>query len=150
MRRSKQWIYPWETIRESVINAIAHRDWTRFVDIETTVYSDRLEIISPGALQNSMTVEKMIAGQRSPRNPIIVEVLNDYGYVDARGMGVRTKIIPLMRHYNQTEPIFEATDDYLRTTLRQKEDGLAPIHKYPFLLHNFQHLNINIGIVIVF
>ena len=31
----------------------------------------------------------MIAGQRSPRNPSIVEVLRDYGYVDARGMGVR-------------------------------------------------------------
>jgi ATP-dependent DNA helicase RecG len=126
MRRSKQWIYPWEAIRESLINAIAHRDWTRFVDIETAVYSDRLEVISPGALQNSMTVQKMIAGQRSPRNPIIVEVLKDYGYVDTRGMGVRTKIIPLMRHYNQTEPIFEATDDYLKTTLPQKEGAGNP------------------------
>jgi ATP-dependent DNA helicase RecG len=121
MRRSKKWIYPWEAIREAVINAIAHRDWTRFVDIETTVYADRFEIISPGALQNSMTVEKMIAGQRSPRNPIIVDVLKDYGYVDARGMGVRTKIIPLMRQYNQTEPVFDATDDYLKTTLLQRE-----------------------------
>jgi hypothetical protein len=38
----------------------------------------------------------MIAGQRSPRNPLIVEVLRDFGYVDAQGMGVRTKIIPLL------------------------------------------------------
>ena len=121
MRRSKHWAYPWEAIREAVINAIAHRDWTRFVDIETTVYSDRLEIVSPGVLQKAMTIEKMIAGQRSPRNPIIVEVLKDYGYVDARGMGVRTKIIPLMRQYNQTEPVFETTDDYLKTTLPKRE-----------------------------
>jgi ATP-dependent DNA helicase RecG len=91
------------------------------VDVEVTVYSDRLEVISPGALQNSMTVEKMIAGQRSPRNPLIVEVLRDYGYVDARGMGVRTKIIPLMRKYNKTEPVFEATDDYLKTALLRGE-----------------------------
>ena len=117
LRRTKQWIYPWEAIREAAINAIAHRDWTRFVDVEITVYSNRLEIISPGALQNSMTVEKMIAGQRSPRNPRIVEVLKDYGYVDARGMGVRHKIIPLMRKHNKSDPIFEATDDYLRTVL---------------------------------
>jgi ATP-dependent DNA helicase RecG len=34
-----------------------------------------------------MNVEKMIAGQRSPRNPLIVEVLRDYGYVESRGMG---------------------------------------------------------------
>ena len=46
-----------------------------------------LEIISPGRLPNSMTIEKMLADQRSPRNPIIMEVLCDYGYVDARGMG---------------------------------------------------------------
>jgi ATP-dependent DNA helicase RecG len=68
-------------------------------------------------LQNSMTVEKMIAGLRSPRNPLIVEVLRDYGYVDARGMGIRNKVIPLMRKENKTEPLFEATDDYLKTTL---------------------------------
>ena len=64
-----------------------------------------------------MTVEKMIAGQRSPRNPLIVEVLRDYGYVDARGMGIRPKVIPLMRRENGTELVFEATDDFLKTTL---------------------------------
>jgi len=117
MRREKTWFYPWEALREAVINALAHRDWTKSVDIEITCYSDRLEIISPGRLQNSMTISKMIAGQRSPRNTLIVEILKDYGYVDSRGMGVRTKIIPLMRTHNQADPIFEATDDYLKITL---------------------------------
>lgn len=117
LRRDRGWMYPLSALRELVINACAHRDWTRFVDIEIGVYANRLEIISPGALQNSMTVEKMKAGQRSPRNPIIVEVLRDYGYVDARGMGIRTKAIPLMREFNGTEPEFEATEDYLKTIL---------------------------------
>lgn len=117
LRRERNWFYPLEAIRESCINALAHRDWTRSVDIEVGCYSDRLEVVSPGSLQNSMTIDKMIAGQRSPRNPLIVEVLRDYGYVDARGMGVRTKIIPLMRQQNQVEPIFDATDDYVKTIL---------------------------------
>ncbi len=121
MRREKIWFYPWEAVRETVINALAHRDWTRFVDIEVTNYRDRLEVISPGRLQNSMTVSKMIAGQRSPRNLLIMEILRDYGYVDARGMGVRTKVIPLMKQLNQTEPIFEATEDYLKTVLPRKK-----------------------------
>lgn len=120
LRRERRWLYPPEAVRETVINALAHRDWTRSVDIEVACYSDRLEVISPGALQNTMTVEKMIAGQRSPRNPLIVDVLRDYGYVDARGMGVRTKVIPLMRQQNQAEPIFEATDDYLKTVLPRR------------------------------
>ena len=121
MRRERIWLYPWEAVREAVINAIAHRDWTRAVDIEVTNYADRLEVISPGKMQNSMTVDKMIAGQRSPRNPLIMEILRDYAYVDSRGMGVRTKIIPLMRQLNQTAPVFEATDDYLKTILPGKK-----------------------------
>ncbi len=102
------------------INALAHRDWTRFLEIEVGIYSDRMEFISPGTLQNSMTIEKMVLGQRSPRNPIIMEVLRDYGYVDSRGMGVRTKIIPLMRKFNHSEPVFKLTEDYLKTTLYRK------------------------------
>src|SRR3972149_6971324 len=125
MRRERKWHYPHEVIREVVINALAHRDWTRSVDIEISVYRNRMEVISPGGLQNSMTIEKMIAGQRSPRNPMIVEVLRDYGYVDARGMGIRTKVIPLMRKENATEPVFEATDDYVKTVLFRRQTGLG-------------------------
>ena len=119
-RRNSEWFYPLDAIREVLLNALAHRDWTRFVDIEVAVYSDRMEVISPGAMQNSMTIEKMILGQRSPRNPIIMEVLRDYGYVDSRGMGVRKKVIPLMRSINNTEPTFEGTEDYLKTVLPRK------------------------------
>jgi len=119
-RRERSWIYPYAAVREVVINALAHRDWTRFVDIEIGIYADRFEVISPGALQNSMTVQKMIAGQRSPRNTIIMEVLRDYGYVDFRGMGIRTKVIPLMKNFNHAEPVFEATEDYLKTILPRK------------------------------
>lgn len=123
-RRETEWFYPFEAVREVLINALAHRDWTRFVDIEVGLYSDRMEVISPGALQNSMTVEKMVSGQRSPRNTLIMEILRDYGYVDYRGMGVRTRIIPLMKKFNGVEPVFEATEDYLKTVLLRKEiDG---------------------------
>jgi len=68
-----------------------------------------------------MTIEKMLAGQRSPRNILIMEVLRDYGYVDYRGMGIRTKVIPLMRRINHAEPIFEATEDYVKTVLPKKQ-----------------------------
>jgi ATP-dependent DNA helicase RecG len=113
VRRERRWHYPVAALREALVNALAHRDWTRIEDVEVVRYSDRLEVKSPGALQNSMTVEKMLAGQRSPRNPLIVDVLRDYGYVDARGMGVRTKIVPLLVKQNGVAPEFEATDDYL-------------------------------------
>ena len=66
-------------------------------------------------------LEKMIAGQRSPRNTIIMEVLRDYKYVDYRGMGIRTKVLPLMREMNRTEPEFLVTEDYLKTVLYSRE-----------------------------
>ncbi len=120
-QREKQYLYPIEAVREILINALVHRDWTRFVDIEIGIYSDRLEVISPGCLQNSMTVEKMIAGQRYTRNTIIMEIMRDYGYVDFRGMGLRTKVIPLMRSHNDCDPIFEATEDYLKVILPRRK-----------------------------
>jgi ATP-dependent DNA helicase RecG len=120
LRRETFRKYPVEAVREVIVNALAHRDWTRFVDIEIGLYSNRLEVISPGALPNSMTVEKMVAGQRSPRNTIIMGILRDYKYVDYRGMGIRTKVLPLMRTMNQTEPEFIVTEDYLKTVLYSK------------------------------
>ncbi|OGR01942.1 MAG: transcriptional regulator [Deltaproteobacteria bacterium RIFOXYD12_FULL_50_9] len=123
-RREKRWLYPFEVIRELMINALAHRDWTRFVDIEIAGYSNRLEIISPGPLPTAMTVEKMLAGQRSARNHIIVEVLRDYGYVDARGMGVRTKVVPALKNLG-IEAQFEATEDYLKTIIKKVSVGIS-------------------------
>ena len=119
MRRERRWHYPLEALRESIVNGIVHRDWTRNEELEVVRHADRLEVTSPGALPNTMTVNKMIAGQRSPRNPLIVDVLRDYGYVDARGMGVRNKIIPLLREWNRVEPEFHATEDHLKLTMRR-------------------------------
>lgn len=117
LRRKLNWHYPREALRESIINALAHRDWTRNREIEIVRYSDRLTVLSPGSMQNSMSVEKMIAGQRLARNQLIVDVLHNYGYVEARGMGVSNKIIPLLREQNGTEPQFNATDDHLETVM---------------------------------
>lgn len=117
LRRERVYRYPLDALRESIMNALVHRDWTRALEVEVVNYVDRLEVVSPGTLQNSMTIEKMLAGQRSPRNPIIVEVMRDYGYVDMRGMGVRRKIVPLTREYTGQDARFELTDDYLKVVI---------------------------------
>lgn len=117
LRRETTYRYPLDAVREALLNAFVHRDWTRSIEVEVVNYSDRLEVTSPGALQNSMTIEKMLAGQRSPRNPIIVEIMRDYGYVDMRGMGVRRKIVPLTRDYAGKDAGFDLTDDYLRVVI---------------------------------
>src|SRR5690606_3471087 len=116
LRRTRQWYYPPDAIREALLSAFVQRDWTRSPEVEVVAYNDRLEITSPGALQNSMTIEKMLAGQRSPRNPLLIDTLRDYGYVDARGMGVRRKIVPLVRSHSGKDAQSEATEDFVRVT----------------------------------
>lgn len=97
--------YPEEAVRETIVNAIAHRDYTiSGTDIELSIYSDRLEVISPGSLPNTVTVERMRAGCRMTRNELIKEVLRDYHYIEATGLGVPRKIIAGMLKHNSTEP----------------------------------------------
>lgn len=117
MYRRRHWDYPEDVIRELLVNAFAHRDWTRPNDVRLVVFSDRIEITSPGALPNHLTIEKIKAGQQVPRNTNVVRILRDYGFMEYKGMGIRRKVIPGMRECNGTEPKFEATEDYFRVTL---------------------------------
>lgn len=122
LRRERVYRYPLDALRETILNALVHRDWTRSLEVEVVNYANRLEVVSPGTLQNSMTIEKMLAGQRSPRNPIIVEIMRDYGYVDMRGMGVRRKIVPLTREYTGQDAQFDLTEDHLRVVIPARSD----------------------------
>ena len=111
-RRLERWDYPLEAVREALVNAVAHRDYTITVtDIELSIYTDRIEIISPGRLPNTVTVDKMRAGYRASRNELIKEVLRDYRYIEATGLGVPRRIIKGMHAHNGTEPDLIEEDD---------------------------------------
>ena len=106
-RRVDRWEYPESVIREAMVNALVHRDYSiAGTDILLSIYSDRLEIQSPGRLPNTVTPQGMKLGMRYARNQTLVNIMRDYGYVDARGMGVRNKIIPGMQAHNGTDPEF--------------------------------------------
>ncbi len=105
MRRIDRWEFPEAVIREAVTNALVHRDYSiAGTDIMLAIFSNRLEITSPGRLPNTVTAAGMRSGMRYARNQVLVNVMRDYGYVEARGMGVRTRMIPGMLAHNGTEP----------------------------------------------
>ena len=117
VRRRERWDYPEEVIREAVVNAIVHRDYLLSgSDIEISIYSDRLEVVSPGRLANGITPERMRIGCRSARNELLKDVMRDYGYLEHMGMGVPRKIIRGMREHNGTEP--ELIEEDERFTVR--------------------------------
>lgn len=105
VRRDNRWEYPEAAVREAVVNALVHRDYLLSgTDIELSVYSDRMEIVSPGRLPNGITTERMRIGCRASRNQLLKDTMRDYGYLEHMGMGVPRKILKLMREINGTEP----------------------------------------------
>ncbi len=124
-RRLSKKALPLDAVREAIVNAVAHRDYTLVgTDVEVSLYSDRLEVISPGRLPNGVTVEKMSEGLRAARNELLKEILRDYGYVDHLGMSVRNKIIGSMRTHNGTQP--DLIEDENRFTVRLWKEGKVP------------------------
>ncbi len=104
-RRTERPAYPEAALREAIVNALIHRDYgLSSTDVELSVYEDRIEIVSPGRLPNGITPERMRTGCRAARNQILKDVMRDYGYLEASGLGVPRKIIRGMRQHNNTEP----------------------------------------------
>ena len=87
---------PEVAIREVIVNAIAHRDYTIEAPIRIIIYKDRIEVHSPGKLPNTVTIESIkLGGSHVLRNPTIYNLLSKMGLVTDLGSGVRrvTQII---------------------------------------------------------
>jgi ATP-dependent DNA helicase RecG len=85
--------YPIEALREALVNAVIHRDYSRYGEsIRVFYYADRIEIHSPGMLLPGVTVEQMENGevQSRLRNPVLANLLRDVpGYMERIGSGIR-------------------------------------------------------------
>ncbi len=78
---------PLIALEEALINAIVHRNYFISSNIRIFVFDNRVEIISPGALPNTVSVESMKVGIHIERNPIIVSMLKDIENIPYRGIG---------------------------------------------------------------
>ena len=93
-RRVERPVYPRDALREGIVNALIHRDYLlTSTDVELAVYSDRLEIVSPGRLPNGITPDRMRFGTRAARNQLLKDVMRDYRYLEHMGMGIPRKIV---------------------------------------------------------
>ncbi len=89
--------YPVAAVREALVNAVAHRDYRLGGRrIEVRMFSDRLEITSPGGLPGFITLDNIIEEHFS-RNPRIVASLYQWGYIEELGLGVDLMIEEMVR-----------------------------------------------------
>ena len=95
--------YPMDVVREAITNAVAHRDYSIAGSrIRVFILDDRLEIISPGRLPNTINLEN-IAYRQYSRNRLIMEYLLKMGYVERLGTGIRL-MLSRMRELFGREP----------------------------------------------
>jgi len=100
---------PKEALREAVINAIAHRDYHLASQIRIFIFNNRIEIISPGKLPYSLTLENIKLGVHSERNPLIVSYIAKMGYMTQIGTGI-IRMTRLLKEHTGKEPEFEERD----------------------------------------
>lgn len=107
---------------EAVVNAVVHRDYSmRGSRIRLSMFSDRIELCSPGGLPNSLTVESM-AERQSTRNEVLASVLGGMNSAQTRGSAGRRSFmerrgdgVPIIlretRELTGREPKFRVIDD---------------------------------------
>lgn len=115
-------MYPEYACREALVNAIAHRDYSQEGrGIEIYVYTDRMEVVNPGALLSTITVDDLcrLEGVHQSRNSLISRVLRELGYMRELGEGVR-RIFELMTSNELAAPELKSTKESFSITLHHK------------------------------
>ena len=115
--------YPRAVLRELIVNAVAHRDYSLDgAQIRLVIFDHRLELYSPGRLPTGMTLENLRYFNHVARNPLIVQYLSRLGYMRDFGTGI-PRVIRLMREHNGTAPEFQLIGEEFVTRLSSPARG---------------------------
>lgn len=130
-RRIDEPQYPPEVLREAIVNAIVHRDYSITGEsVRIFYYPDRVEIRNPGLLLPGLTIEDLAEGRaRSKlRNPVIASVLRDMpgGYMERMGSGVRF-MLDRMRELSYPAPVFRETGEFILTLSKKPESTASSL-----------------------
>jgi ATP-dependent DNA helicase RecG len=124
---------PLEMLREALVNALVHRDYSLSAPIRVLMFDDRLEVHSPGGLPNSVTVENIRAGIHVERNPIILSLMAKLGLMTRLGTGI-LRILRLASEANLPAPdLVENETEFVVTLYRESMlyRGDKPASMYP-------------------
>lgn len=123
---------PMLALREGIINAIVHRDYSnQGRDIKIGIYDDIVEIVSPGGLPSTLTIEQIYSGRSEIRNRVLARVFKELDYIEKWGSGIN-RMINLCRDVKLKVPEIRETGDsislifYRKDYELQNDTGLIP------------------------
>jgi ATP-dependent DNA helicase RecG len=112
LQRTQTYEIPIPAIREALVNAIVHRDYSNFGrDIKVGIYDDILNIVSPGGLPNGVTIDEVLSGRSEIRNKVVARVFKELGYIEQWGSGL-SRMNELCRKANIQEPKTKESGDF--------------------------------------
>ncbi len=89
IQRKERYPFPKDAVREALLNAIVHKDYTSGVPIQISVYDDKMFIANDGKLPQNWTIDDLMGKHKSkPYNPLIAHVFYLAGHIESWGRGV--------------------------------------------------------------
>lgn len=122
--------YPVKAVREIILNALVHRDYsihTEGMPIQLMMYTDRLEVTNPGGLYGRLTLSNLGEIQPDTRNPVLATALEVLKITENRYSGIPT-IRNEMQANGQPEPIFKNERGEFKVTLLRTAENVSPGH----------------------
>ena len=111
--------YPVEAVRELVLNALIHRDYsthTQGMPIQLQIFPEKLVICNPGGLYGRISINDLGVAQPDTRNPVIATAMETLGLTENRYSGIPT-VRRLLKDAGMKEPVFESVRGEFRATL---------------------------------
>ena len=155
-KRADYLAIPELAIRETLANALAHRDYSTYSSrIQIDIYSDRVEFANAG--RSLVPLSKLSSAHPQTRNPLLMSYLRDLSISEHRGRGIRT-IIASLKNAGLSEPTFEHKHDWFVATLFSSafiqdtdQDWLGKFQRYRLnerqlkALVHIKHTNVGIN-----
>lgn len=111
---------PLEAVREALVNAVVHRDYSiSGSDIKLAIFDDRIEFTSPGALPRSLEIEDILSGRSEIRNKVIARFFKEIGFIEQWGTGMR-KMMSLCNDAGLDPPEFRESGLFFKVTFFKK------------------------------
>ncbi len=115
LRRKEQRDYPIAAVREALLNAIIHRDYSFNGSTLVNIYDDRIEFVSLGGLVSGLSMEAVLMGVSQSRNACLANVFYRLKLVESYGTGI--KRIKALYKNSQRQAVFESAPGAFKTTL---------------------------------
>ncbi|MGE4502618.1 MAG: RNA-binding domain-containing protein [Thiomicrospira sp.] len=112
LQRTDTYEIPMPAIREALVNAIVHRDYSNSGrDIKVGIYDDILNIVSPGGLPNGITLDEAMHGRSEIRNKVIARVFKELDFIEQWGSGI-ARMQQICQQADTPVPRLKETGDF--------------------------------------